>query len=90
MILITGDHGNAENLTYLGTGEKETRHNPGPVPLYLIGQNFKKDKTERELAAEEKEIKGMLQDIAPTILELMGIKKPSEMTGISLINILKG
>lgn len=85
VILITGDHGNAENLTYLGTGEKETRHNPGPVPLYLIGKNFKKDKTERELAAEEKEIKGMLQDIAPTILELMNIKKPPEMTGISLI-----
>ncbi len=85
VILITGDHGNAENLTYLGTGEKETRHNPGPVPFYLIGKNFKKDKTERELATEEKEIKGLLQDIAPTILELMNIKKPPEMTGISLI-----
>lgn len=84
VILITGDHGNAENLTYLGTGEKESRHNPNPVPLYLVGEEFKKVKLGQETLAEEKEIRGMLQDIAPTILELTGIEKPSEMTGLSL------
>lgn len=85
VIIITGDHGNAENLTYLGTGEKEARHNPNPVPLYLIAKELKKEKTGDEMAAEERETKGMLQDIAPTILDLMDIEIPPEMTGISLI-----
>lgn len=84
-ILITGDHGNAENLTYLGTGEKESRHNPNPVPFLIIGDKFKKEKNDQEITMEEIEIKGMLQDVAPTILDLMNIEKPIEMTGISLI-----
>lgn len=79
-IVITGDHGNAESLTYQGSGEKESRHNLNPVPLYLVAGEFAKEKTENELVAEEKEIKGMLQDIAPTILDLMDIRKPEEMT----------
>lgn len=85
VILITGDHGNAENLTYLGTGEKESRHNPNPVPFLVAGKKFKKEKSDSELIYEESEIKGILQDIAPTVLNLMDIKKPKEMTGISLI-----
>jgi len=84
-ILITGDHGNAENLTYLGTGEKESRHNHNPVPFLATGKKFKKEKTDSELIYEESEIKGILQDVAPTILNLMDLKKPKEMTGISLI-----
>lgn len=85
VILATGDHGNAENLIYLGTGEKESRHNPNPVPFLAAGRKFKKEKSNSELIYEESEIKGILQDVAPTILNLMDIKKPKEMTGISLI-----
>ncbi len=85
VILITGDHGNAETLTYLGTGEKESKHNPNPVPLFIVGQEFKKDKNEEEILYEESRIAGMLQDIAPTILKLMKIEKPPEMTGLDLI-----
>ena len=87
-ILITSDHGNAENMTYTRSGEKETKHNLNPVPLFLVKNNFKKGKTEKELASEELEVKGMLQDIAPTILELMGIEKPPEMTGVNLIQLI--
>ena len=85
VILIIGDHGNAENLTYLGTGEREARHNLNPVPLFIISQEFKKEKTEAEEIEEEKEIKGLLSDVAPTILKLMNLEKPPEMTGVSLI-----
>ncbi|MEK7659522.1 MAG: 2,3-bisphosphoglycerate-independent phosphoglycerate mutase [Patescibacteria group bacterium] len=85
VILVTGDHGNAENLIYLGTGEKESRHNPNPVPFLVVGEKFKKEKVSSELIYEESEIKGILQDIAPTILNLMDIRKAEEMTGISLI-----
>ena len=86
IILITGDHGNAENLTYLGTGEKESRHNPNPVPLLIVGDKFKKNKSDEEILSEGTEIRGMLQDIAPTILALMGMGKPDEMTGLELVN----
>ncbi|MBI4117308.1 MAG: 2,3-bisphosphoglycerate-independent phosphoglycerate mutase [Parcubacteria group bacterium] len=84
-ILMAGDHGNAENLVYLGTGEKESRHNPNPVPFLIVGKKFKKEKTAGDLGREESEIKGTLQDVAPTILNLMDIEKPGEMTGINLI-----
>jgi len=84
-LIITADHGNAEALTYVGTGEIETKHNPNPVPFYLISSEFKKQKTDSEMVSEEESINGMLIDIAPTILEIMNIEKPKEMTGISLI-----
>lgn len=85
-ILITSDHGNAESLTYQGTGEKESRHNLNPVPLYLVAPGSK-EKTGNEAVSEEKEVKGMLQDVAPTILDIMNIQKPQEMTGESLMNL---
>ena len=86
-VIITGDHGNAKNLTYQGTGEKESRHNLNPVPLYLVAGEFAKEKTGEDIVSEEKEIKGMLQDVAPTILDLMDIQKPQEMNGESLARI---
>ena len=86
-MIITADHGNAENLVYRGSGEKESRHNLNPVPFCLVAEELKKEKTENEMRLEEREIKGMLQDVAPTVLDLMDIQKPEEMTGISLINI---
>ncbi|MBI2003585.1 MAG: 2,3-bisphosphoglycerate-independent phosphoglycerate mutase [Parcubacteria group bacterium] len=85
VILITGDHGNAENLIYSGTGEKESRHNSNPVPFLAVGKKFKKEKDGQELASEETEIKGMLQDVAPTVLKLLEVEKPAEMTGINLL-----
>lgn len=68
-ILITADHGNAE----CKTGIYETSHTINPVPLILVSDKKVKLK------------KGGLADIAPTILKLMGIKIPKEMTGKSLI-----
>lgn len=87
-IIITADHGNAEALTYIGTGEIETKHNQNPVPFYLVIPEFKKQKTDKELLSEEEKINGMLIDVAPTILEIMKIKKPKEMTGINLLGYL--
>lgn len=85
IIIIISDHGNAERLTYSTTGEIETKHNINPVPLYLVAEEFKKEKSPYHIIQEEKEINGLLSDIAPTILALMGIEKPQEMTGINLI-----
>ena len=81
-LIITADHGNAESLIYGLTGEKETKHNLNPVPFYLISEQFK-----NKIMTEE--VMGILADVAPTVLELMELPLPSEMTGKSLLKNLK-
>ena len=73
--VITADHGNAELMFDEDTGYPHTAHTTNPVPLILAG--MKKLNGIRE--------DGRLADIAPTILELLGLDKPEEMTGNSLI-----
>ena len=82
IMVVTADHGNVESLTYRGSGEKESRHDINPIPFILVGTQFDEKK------GSPGEVSGILADIAPTVLELMDIQKPEEMTGQSLINIL--
>jgi 2,3-bisphosphoglycerate-independent phosphoglycerate mutase len=70
---ITSDHGNAEALINEKDGSPITAHTTNKVPLILVGD---KDIKLRE---------GKLADIAPTLLDLLGLEKPVEMTGESLI-----
>jgi 2,3-bisphosphoglycerate-independent phosphoglycerate mutase len=86
VLIITADHGNAESLIDLKTGQTETKHNMSPVPIYLVANEFKRKKTNSEI--KKYEIIGLLSDVAPTILDLMQIPKPTEMTGQSLIPLL--
>ena len=72
-LLITADHGNAEQMIDYKTGEPHTAHTTNPVPLILVGKDDVKLKS------------GKLADIAPTMLDMMGIEKPEQMTGNSLI-----
>lgn len=88
IMLVTADHGNAEGLTYKTSGEMETKHNENPVPLILVANQYQKTKNDEELGREIANVTGMLSDIAPTILELMGLPKPQEMTGVSLLPTL--
>ncbi|MEK7608632.1 MAG: 2,3-bisphosphoglycerate-independent phosphoglycerate mutase [Patescibacteria group bacterium] len=83
-LLITSDHGNLEEVINPMTGRAETQHDPNPVPLYLIGDRFrgKRFSNQGNLA---RETAGILSDIAPTILDIMSIPKPEDMTGESLI-----
>ncbi len=85
ILIITSDHGNVESMVYRGTGSLETKHNPNPVPLYLVGNDFKHDKSDSEIRDEERDATGIIADVAPTILDLMKIQKPVEMTGQSLL-----
>ncbi|MEK7582875.1 MAG: 2,3-bisphosphoglycerate-independent phosphoglycerate mutase [Patescibacteria group bacterium] len=85
ILLITADHGNAEHLVNKITSEPESRHDDSPVPLYLVGREFTNIKLQIS-----NEVTGILSDVAPTILELMGIAKPPEMTGVSLLPTLLG
>jgi len=76
LTIITADHGNAEQMINLKTGEIETTHTINPVPFILVSPKDKKFKLKKG---------GKLADVAPTILDLMHIKKPKEMTRDSLI-----
>jgi len=73
-LLVTADHGNAEMMVDPATGGPHTAHTLNPVPLILMGAG-------NRVVVKE----GRLADIAPTLLELMGLPKPAEMTGTSLL-----
>lgn len=91
VLIITSDHGNIEQMMNARTGEKKTKHTSNPVPFYLIGKEFKlkKPKTKEQIEKIYEIPSGLLSDIAPTILEFLKIPQPSEMTGRSLLEILK-
>jgi len=87
-LIITSDHGNAESVLNLQTGEPETFHDPSPVPVYLIAKQFEKPFSIQAAVQQKLPVIGILSDIAPTILELMGIPKPADMSGESLLGQL--
>jgi 2,3-bisphosphoglycerate-independent phosphoglycerate mutase len=88
VLIITSDHGNIEKIMDPLTGEPETQHNISPVPFYLVARSFKRKKTPEEIREASGNIMGILADVAPTILELMDLPKPAEMTGQSLLKFL--
>jgi len=89
VLIITGDHGNIERMVNPLTGEIETKHDPNPVPIYIAGKDFVNQKSQEDTNKGEHEISGLLADVAPTILDIMGITPPREMTGVSLLKSLK-
>ena len=88
VVVITSDHGNIERMIDPLTGVPETKHDANPVPIYLIGKEFGKQKDSLVINQIENETVGILSDVAPTILELMAIKKPDQMSGESLMSRL--
>ena len=73
VLIITADHGNAEKMFDPEANQPYTAHTGSPVPFIIMKKDLKLSGT------------GKLADVAPTILEIMGISKPKAMTGISLI-----
>jgi len=88
ILILTADHGNIEKMFDPFTGEIETKHNNNPVPFYLIGKDFQRPKDKLQAEKEAKDIIGVLADVAPTILELLNLVSPSQMTGQSLLKYL--
>ena len=75
VLFICADHGNAEQLIDYSTGEPWTAHTTNPVPFILVNADPSCELREG----------GCLADIAPTLIELMGLEQPKEMTGKSLL-----
>jgi 2,3-bisphosphoglycerate-independent phosphoglycerate mutase len=73
-LLITADHGNLEQMRDPQTGQPHTAHTVGPVPFVYVGPR-----------AASLRAGGALRDVAPTVLDLLGLPQPAEMTGHSLL-----
>lgn len=76
-LLLTADHGNVEELINLETNNVDTEHSSFPVPLILAGANWQNRRSTLK--------RGILADVAPTILKILEIPQPSGMTGRSLL-----
>jgi 2,3-bisphosphoglycerate-independent phosphoglycerate mutase len=76
--LITADHGNVEQMSDEHTGQAHTAHTCEPVPFVYVGP--------RQVELRDG---GILSDVAPTLLTLLGLPQPTEMTGRSIITSVK-
>ena len=87
-VLITADHGNAEQMIHPKTGDVDKEHTVNPVPFILASPDHaaQAPQTFQDLASTD--AVGVLADVAPTILELLGLEPSAEMTGQSLVNAI--
>lgn len=89
VLMITADHGNAEEVLNIQTGARDKEHSTNPVPLLIIGEQYRGqtgpvgDPPNGDLSLLHPV--GMLADVAPTALSILGIDEPEEMTGRALI-----
>jgi 2,3-bisphosphoglycerate-independent phosphoglycerate mutase len=88
-LIITADHGNIEQMINNRTGDIDKDHTTNPVPFLLVANEFKFPKAfSHDYAFLATRVPaGVISDVAPTILELFGLLKPTEMTGISLFEV---
>ena len=75
-MLVTADHGNCEMMVDPVTGQPHTAHTLGPVPFVLADPAFRGARLRAD---------GVLADVAPTALQVMGLAKPPEMKGLGLV-----
>jgi len=89
VLLITADHGNAEELFNMQTGAIDKEHSANPVPFIIVGKQFEGKRLDQaDVSDADLSIlnpHGILADVAPTILDIMQLQKPPEMTGRSLL-----
>ncbi len=77
VLIITADHGNAEEMINLKTGQIDTEHSSNPVPFIAVSKSFTGGHTQIS--------EGILADIAPTIIKILGLPVPTEMSGKNLL-----
>lgn len=89
VVLITGDHGNAEEVMNLQTREIDKEHSTNPVPFWIVGKQFEgKSSIAGDVPNGDLSLMppcGMLADVAPTMLAILGVPKPEEMSGTALL-----
>jgi 2,3-bisphosphoglycerate-independent phosphoglycerate mutase len=81
-LVITADHGNVEEMLNVYTGETDTQHSKNVVPCWYVSPEAWLKNQE---SAKKIEAGGLLVDLAPTVLDLLGMEKPPQMVGSSLL-----
>jgi len=90
VLLITADHGNTEEVSNLQTGEMDKEHSTNPIPFWIVANKYEGqasmagDIPNGDLSLVPPI--GILADVAPTMLKILGIAQPEEMTGTPLID----
>lgn len=89
VVLITADHGNGEEVRNLQTGDIDKEHSTNPVPFFIVGNQFEgRAGLSGDVPGGDLSLMppvGMLADITPTMLKILGIPQPPDMTGTPLI-----
>ena len=89
VLLITADHGNGEEVINLQTGEIDKEHSTNPVPFIIVSEQWRGQASPSgEVVGGDLSIMppvGMLADVAPTVLKILGVPQPKDMTGCPLI-----
>ncbi len=89
ILIITADHGHAEGMRDLLSGEILTEHTANDIPLYLVHPKFKKERSALNLFIQKQDEGFLIADVAPTILQILGLPSPSEFNGKSFLPDLK-
>lgn len=87
-VVITADHGNAEEAMNLRTGVIDKEHSTSPVPFVVVGRAWERRGLPAGVDLASLTPVGFLSDVAPTLLELLQLPKPAAMTGRSLLHVL--
>lgn len=85
-VVITADHGNCEEMINLETGQIDTEHSVNPVPFWFIAPDNRYEEPIKTPAKVN--VSGILPDVASTVLEILNLPKPNEMTGSSLLQTI--
>ncbi|MBU0647978.1 hypothetical protein KJ855_02255, partial [Patescibacteria group bacterium] len=90
-VLITADHGNCEEMLNPISGNVSKEHSSNPIPFMLIDERFKFVRKRKESIDDAGQLQpnGLLADVSPTILDMLSIPIPDDMSGISLIDALE-
>lgn len=88
-LMVTSDHGNVEEIHNSTTGEMNTEHSTNPIPLWYITPTNHREKKSEEMLRDQNEVHGLLSDVAPTVLDVLGVEKPQAMNGTSLLSLLQ-
>ncbi|MDO8584938.1 MAG: 2,3-bisphosphoglycerate-independent phosphoglycerate mutase [bacterium] len=86
VLYVTADHGNCEEMINLENDEADTEHSTNPVPFWIAASDNKRTTPANPVSTII--TRGISADVAPTIIAMMGLKKPKAMTGTSLIKVI--
>jgi 2,3-bisphosphoglycerate-independent phosphoglycerate mutase len=87
LLIITADHGNVEEMIDRKSGGINKEHTTSPVPMIVIANDlaFSEPKSRSYTSLSSMVPAGVISDIAPTVLEFLGLEKPKDMTSVSLV-----